>query len=134
MGLLKKISAMRFLRVILVSAFFCILGCSKESADLFLFDLDEGEVQLQYAETQCADPWFVNESYASLNKDQKVSRMVSFLEQQGINVLAASYIFNEDGALACLACTCQTGGMYYVKVLNKPEVIEQLRALNFELI
>lgn len=109
-----------------------IYSCSMESDSLGVFDLNQGEIQLHYFETQCADAWYDSE-YVEPASDQnnKISAMVSFLEQKGIEVLAVSYEFNEDEALACLACDCQTGGIYHVKIKNDETAVQSMTELGF---
>ena len=125
---------MSYIRFVVVLALIGLVGCSKEANDMFVFDLGVGEVQMHYYETQCADPWYdLNQNDQLPVVDQRVGGMVSFLEQQQIEVLAAGYEFNEEEALACLACICQTGGVFFVKVENRAESIEKLMVIGFQM-
>jgi hypothetical protein len=129
---IKKILMMQELRWLLAVFILALFSCSMESDSLGVFDLNEGEVQMHYYETQCADPWYETENTEPVyDVNNKISRMVSYLEQQGIEVLAVSYEFNQDEALACLACECQTGGIYYVKIKYDEAAVEKMTELGF---
>lgn len=123
-----------FKRMIWITVVAFFVSCSVQDSDVGLFDVNANEAQFQYYETQCADPWYGLDESTGIAEDEKIGIMVSFLESKGVEVLAASYSFDEDAALACLACTCQTGGVFMIKVKNEPEKIEQLYDLGFILL
>ena len=107
-------------------------ACSVDQSDADIFEMAAGEVQLHFQETQCDDPWYGVETYNGLvGQDKKISQMISFLEQHQIEVLAASYSFDKDAAIACLACNCMTGGVFFIKVKNDQETLDYLFELGF---
>ena len=123
---------MRYIGTLVILFLIGFSSCSKEANDLFAFDLAEGEIQMLYNETQCADPWYDTEVLDSTgSQDQKLSKLLDYLNQIGVNVLAAGYEFNEANALACLECHCQTGGVYLIKVYEDQNVIQTLKQLGF---
>lgn len=123
---------MRYIGTLVILLLVGMISCSKDANDLFSFDLAEGEIQMFYNETQCADPWSDIEVEDSIgSQDQKISMLLAYLDQIGVNVLAAGYDYNETNALACLECHCQTGGVYVIKVYEDLNVIQTLRQLGF---
>lgn len=109
-----------------------LYSCSVESDVLGAFNVDDGEMQMYYIETQCADPWYnIEFTQPTFDQNTKISALVSHLEHLGIEVLAVSYEFNQDEALACLACECQTGGVYFVKIKYDETAIKIMTEMGF---
>jgi hypothetical protein len=109
-----------------------VQACSIDQADAEIFDISEGEIQMFFHETQCNDPWYGVETYNGMfGQDKKLSQMISFLEQNQVEVLAASYSFDQDAAIACAACDCMTGGIFFIKVKNNQETLDYLFELGF---
>jgi len=125
---------MRYIKYIGFIILIGMMSCSMANDESLYFDLGLDELQVKYFETQCSDPWYGIESNdVNLGQDARVSQMVSFLEQNGIEVMEVKYEFDEDSALACLACDCQTGGIFHVKVNNDKDLVDKLLELGFEI-
>lgn len=125
---------MRYFKYMGFIILFSMMSCSLANDDSSYFDLGLDELQVKYFETQCADPWYgIETNDVNLGQDARVGQMVSFLEQNGVEVMEVKYEFDEDSALACLACNCQTGGIFYVKINNESDLSEKLLELGFEI-
>lgn len=63
---------------------------------------DEGTISMEYAETNCENPWEVLP-----RSDNYLVNVRAFLEDYGITVITI-VILNPDGESACGACNCLT--------------------------
>ena len=127
---LNKKSYMRLLIFSLLM--FTFTFCNKQLEGTY-FDLREGEIELFYNETQCADPWyefFNKKEYVSLDKAEKLKL---FLISQDIEVLQIAYVKDENGTgLICEACKCFTGSRFYVKIReNRKDDLQKLQQFGF---
>ena len=109
-------------------------SCSKEANDLDASDLLGDQIEMIYDETQCADPWYGEESIdLGLNDQDRINRLISYLQNEGIEVTSVEYEFDEDNVMACLACECLSGGIYKVSIENIEEHISRLEELGFKI-
>jgi hypothetical protein len=123
---------MRVLTIVTLLTFIVISSCQKADFDFPGLDLAEGEITLNYVETQCADPWHsTNALDTNWTNVDKVNRLLSYFENEGVEVIAVQYEFNEDEIIACLECNCASGGVYYVKIKNDEAAIEKLMDIGF---
>jgi len=110
----------------------CLNSCSVEEGSIF-GDLNIGELELRYFETQCADPWYSDHTAGALgSREEKVNDLLAFFGNQGIDILAVGYQLDEEELIACLECHCLTGGIFYIKVADDPDLLEILIGMGFE--
>lgn len=70
------------------------LGCQDDN--------DEGTLSMEYAETNCENPWEVLPG-----TDNYLNQVRSFLEDNGVTVHSIA-ILNPDAEESCSACNCLT--------------------------
>lgn len=64
-------------------------------------------------ETYCAEAWH-NEPWVTQEQEEENAK--TWLEMQGVTVLASEYDAAAITPEACLACTCLSGGVYRIQV------------------
>lgn len=76
-------------------------------------DKDSGVVEFQRLETQCADPWYLEEPDLLTEPDRSLQ---SYLTRRGVRVFDIRYEVDPSVLLVCEACSCGTGRTIIVTV------------------
>lgn len=82
--------------------------------------------ELHFAETQCANPWARMTTQVVPESD--TASITNWLSENNITALKIEITAKKD-IVTCEACTCPSGRI--VKVLFKPEDIEEAKSLGF---
>ncbi len=73
---------------------------------------DEQGINMEFAETQCANPWD-----ALPGAENYLSEVKSYLEKQGITVWTITSIgANISAGATCAACICQSGRKIIIRI------------------
>ena len=125
-----KLILFRFTTVLLF-VLFTVLSCQNDK-DTSFFDLSNGEIEMTYDETQCSDPWY--ELIISHSERSKENILKDFLRLKNINFLEVAYDkANPDQVITCTACDCFTGAVFYIKINDEKNTIENLQEIGFKL-
>ncbi len=119
------------MKILFVFIVFLFFSCQKDEKSGY-FELGKNEIEMNYQETQCSDPWY---ELVILHQDRsKKAILKEYLDLKKIKYLDMVYDkASSDEVISCTACTCFTGSVFYIKIKDKSDNIEKLKEIGFKL-